>query len=248
MDSGSFINTYSVSASLPVVLTIVFYSLYWFVASSVKLKERINSIYESIASNVIYVILKRSVGFLILGVVPVTLSVILNDNYTLADVGLVAYPDKTGFNITSVILLSLILIPIVFLTARKPAVYSLYPEIRASQWTGGLLFAELITWAVYLLGYEALFRGVLLFGLARTLGPVTATVINVILYSAAHLPKGKTETLASIPFGVALCILTLHSGTIWIAYSVHLVNALTITLTAIRFNPEMKLHRSNPAG
>ncbi|MEZ5021390.1 MAG: CPBP family intramembrane glutamic endopeptidase [Bacteroidales bacterium] len=62
-----------------------------------------------------------------------------------------------------------------------------------------------------------LFRGVLLFGLAKPLGPVVATAVNVILYSAAHIPKGKGETLGAIPFGMVLCILTLVSGTIWIA-------------------------------
>jgi membrane protease YdiL (CAAX protease family) len=81
--------------------------------------------------------------------------------------------------------------------------------------------------------------------LAESPGPVTAIVINVILYSAAHLPKGRSETLAAIPFGAVLCILTLHSGTIWITFFAHLVNALTMTFTVVKFNPEIVYVRTD---
>ncbi len=229
----------TITVFLAIAMTIVFYSIYWFVASSEKLKHAVYRRYESLRANVIHVVVKRAAGFFLLGVLPVILSVLLIDNYTLADAGIWLNRATTGFTVLSIIVLSLLVIPIVFFSARKPAIYSIYPEIRTSRWSGGLLIAETATWALYLLGYEALFRGVLLLGLAQSLGPVAATVINVILYSGAHLPKGKTETLAAIPFGIILCILTLHSGTIWIAFVVHLVNALTTTFTAIRFNPGM---------
>lgn len=238
-EPGSLLQMKAITAVLPVMLTVIFYSLYWFAASSVWLKDRLYHRYDQLTANVIHVVLKRSAGFFLLGVMPVLLSGLLIDNYTLADAGIRFNRETTGFTLLSIAVLSLLIIPIVYFSAQKPAIYSIYPEIRASRWTGGLLFAETATWALYLLGYEALFRGVLLSGLAQSLGPVAATVINVILYSGAHLPKGKTETLAAIPFGIILCILTLHSGTIWIAFVVHLVNALTTTFTAIRFNPGM---------
>lgn len=239
-ESSSLLQQKAVSAVLPVVLTIVFYTLYWLVAGSGKLKGKLDGAYEPLRANILHVVLKRSAGFLLLGVLPLAIMVLLNDNYTLADAGIRLNPETTRFTVLSIILLSLVIIPIVFFSAGKPDVFTIYPEIRASCWTVGLLSAESVTWAIYLLGYEVLFRGVLLFGLAGTTGPVTATVINVIIYSAAHLPKGKTETLAAIPFGIILCILTLRSGTIWIAFIMHLVNALTATFTAIRSNPEMR--------
>lgn len=225
--------------ALPVVLTIVFYTLYWLVASSGKLKRMVYSCREALTANIIHVVLKRTAGFLILGVIPLVMSALVNDSFMLADAGIRFNPETAGFTVISTILLSLPVIVIVYFSARKPSIYSIYPEIRTSRWTGGLLFAESISWALYLLGYEALFRGVLLFGLAQSTGQVAAITISVILYSLAHLPKGKTETLAAIPFGIILCILTLHSGSIWIAFLVHLVNALTTTVTAIKFNPVM---------
>ncbi len=234
----------SVFSVLPVILTVVFYSLYWLVKSSGKLKEMIYNRYEPIRANVIHVVLKRSTGFFLLGVVPVALTVTLRSGYSLADAGLVFRTETAGFSVISVILMSSLIIPVISFSTRKPLTYSVYPEIRVTSWTGKYLFAELFTWALYLLGYEALFRGVLLFGLAQSLGPVAAITISVIIYSAAHLPKSRTETLAAIPFGLVLCLLTLYSGSIWIAFFAHLVNAFAMTLTAIKFNPAMNFAKS----
>ncbi|MRR21691.1 CPBP family intramembrane metalloprotease [bacterium] len=238
-ESGSSIMMNSLSATVPVMLTIVFYSLYWLVKSSGKAKEIIYSRYEPDTANVVHVVFKRCAGFLLLGIVPVALTFLLTEGYTLADAGLGYRPDMRGFTLLGVILMSVLIIPVVSFSARKPSVYEIYPEIRVTGWTGRFLFAELFTWALYLLGYETLFRGVLLFGLAQSTGPVAATIISVILYSAAHLPKNMTETLAAIPFGLVLCLLSLYSGSIWIAFIVHLVNAVTTTITAIKFNPAM---------
>jgi membrane protease YdiL (CAAX protease family) len=229
----------SVFTVLPVMLTVVFYSFYWLIKSSGKLKQMIYARYEPVSANVIHVFLKRSAGFFLLGIVPVALTFMLNNGYSLEDAGLVFRTETAGFSVIGVILMSVLVIPVVSFSARKPKIYDTYPEIRVTNWTGKFLFAELFTWAFYLLGYEALFRGVLLFGLANALGPVTATIISVIIYSAAHLPKNRTETLAAIPFGLVLCLLTLYSGSIWIAFIVHFINAVTTTITAIRFNPAM---------
>ncbi len=234
----------SLSTFLPVIMTIVFYSLYWLVKSSGKIKGMIYRRYEPISANIIHVIIKRSAGFFLLGIIPVALTLLLNKGYTLAEAGLVYNPETAGFSVISVILMSLLIIPVISFSARKPLVYDTYPEIRVTKWTGRFLFAELFTWALYLLGYEALFRGVLLFGLAKTLGPSAATIISVILYSAAHLPKNRSETLAAIPFGLVLCLLTLYSGSIWIAFIAHLLNAVATTLAAIKFNPAMNFDRS----
>lgn len=233
------------SAILPVMLTIGFYSVYWYVAGSDKMKERICRDPDLPGANVTYVVLKRLSGMILLGIVPVFLTGLLTDYNSVSEIGLGFRPETTGFTLISVILLSALIIPVVSFSARKPSVYDIYPEIRVTSWTGRLLFTELSTWALYLLGYETLFRGVLLFGLTRSLGPVPAIVISTFLYSVAHLPKSKTETLAAIPFGVVLCILTLYSGSIWIAFIVHLVNSITMTFSAINSNPGMSYANTN---
>jgi len=230
---------------LPVFLTVVFYALYRVMVSLKWLKTWFIRNFESENANIMFVLLKRTIGFILLGVAPLALFLMLNHDFSLAGAGVGCNPETRGFTVISIILLSLIIIPVVFRGARKPEIMAVYPEIRAARWTSRMMFAETGSWAFYLLGYETLFRGVLLFPLAESLGPVTAIVINVILYSAAHLPKGRSETLAAIPFGAVLCILTLHSGTIWIAFFAHLVNALTMTFTAVKFNPEIVYVRTD---
>jgi membrane protease YdiL (CAAX protease family) len=231
--------------ALFIPVTVIFYTLYWLIASSKGLKKWFYTVFDQHTANVLHVVFRRVAGFIFLGLLPLAICILVLENYTLADAGIKFNPETTRFTLISIILLSLVIIPIVSFTARRAKIYSVYPEIRASRWTVPLLLTETVTWALYLFGYEALFRGVLLFGLAITLGPAAAIIINVTLYSAAHIPKGRTETLAAIPYGIILCILTLHSGTIWIAFFTHLLNAMVTSLFAIKFNPEMSYARIN---
>ena len=46
-------------------------------------------------------------------------------------------------------------------------------------------------WFLYLFGYEFLFRGVLLIPLIDPLGMWPAIAINIAVYSATHIPKGR---------------------------------------------------------
>jgi membrane protease YdiL (CAAX protease family) len=106
-----------------------------------------------------------------------------------------------------------------------------------------MLFINAVGWFLYLFGYEFLFRGVLLIPLIEPLGMWPAIAINIVLYSATHIPKGLDETIGAIPLGFVLCLLTISSGTIWIAFIVHVVIAWTNTFTALKFHPDMQLKK-----
>ena len=229
---------------LPVSMTIIFYSAYWIVASSARIKRKFYSRHDHDRASIYHVTLNRVTGFLLMGIIPPAICFLFLDGYTLAGMGLVFRPETATFTVISFITLSIILVPFISRNARKPEILASYPQIRAEIWTKRTVAVELLTWALYLFGYEILFRGVLLFTLADSVGVWTAIAINTALYSAAHIPKGMSETIAAIPFGILLCVLTLHTGSIWIAFSLHFVNALTITFAALRYNPEMKYVRS----
>lgn len=102
-----------------------------------------------------------------------------------------------------------------------------------------IVFINALGWAIYLFGYEFLFRGVLLFPLVDSIGVWPAIAVNIALYSATHIPKGLDETIGAIPLGLVLCLLTLASGTIWIAFLVHVAMAWTNSFTALKFHPEI---------
>jgi membrane protease YdiL (CAAX protease family) len=93
----------------------------------------------------------------------------------------------------------------------------------------------------YLFAYEFLFRGLLLFFCIEELGVVLALIVNIFLYSLVHIPKGRKETIGAIPMGIILCILTIHSGTIWMAFWIHCSLALSNEWLSIKYHPDMKI-------
>ena len=123
--------------------------------------------------------------------------------------------------------------------ARKPKTQEMYPQLRIKNWTPGLFMLNALGWFFYLLGYEYLFRGILLFGVYEDWGFWGAIATNTALYSLAHFNKGPGEALGAIPFGILICLVTLSTGTIWFALMAHLSLALSNDYFSIRYNPEM---------
>ena len=123
--------------------------------------------------------------------------------------------------------------------AGRPENLRVYPQVRISQWTSGLLFCNSLSWMIYLAGYEFILRGFLFFPSMQSLPLAYAILLNLVLYSLAHLPKGRKETLGSIPFGLLLCILTAITGNIWDAFLIHAALAVSNDIFSIKVNPRM---------
>jgi len=136
--------------------------------------------------------------------------------------------------------LSFFIILFNYFNSRRLDNLKIYPQIRAKSWSFCLLLLSTLTWIIYLFSYEFLFRGFLLFSSERAFGIWIAVAINVILYAAAHIPKGMRESLAAVPFGIILCLLTLWTQTIWIAFISHSVLALSNELFSLSAHPDMK--------
>jgi membrane protease YdiL (CAAX protease family) len=115
-----------------------------------------------------------------------------------------------------------------------------YPQVREPVWTRRLLVVDLLCWALYLLGYEAFFRGFLLFGLAGSMDVWQAVMINTLFYSLAHIPKGVGEAAGAIPLGLLLCLITLTTGNFWVAFFVHLSMAWSNELMSLRNHTEIQ--------
>jgi membrane protease YdiL (CAAX protease family) len=130
--------------------------------------------------------------------------------------------------------------PLVFMSAKKPSHHVNYPQIREKNWTRSLVLKNSLGWSAYLLGYEFLFRGILLFPLVDAVGVWPAIAINTAMCSATHIPKGLDETICATFLGVVLCLITLMTGTLWVAIVVHIIIALTNSFSSIYHNPEMK--------
>ena len=228
---------------LPIMLALVFFVMYWFTAQSEGIKKRFYAKYDADTASVKHIFFTKYFGFLSMGVAPTILCLMFIDDVTLADYGFTIIPETTLFTVVWTVGLCVLVIPLAFISAKKPKNLVNYPQIRAKSWTKKTLFLNLLGWALYLFGYEFLFRGTLFIPLVEPLGLWPAIAINTALYSATHIPKGLDETIGAIPLGIVLCLLTAASGTIWIAFIVHVAMAWTNSLTALKYHPEIHYNK-----
>ena len=228
---------------LPILLTLVFFSIYWFTSKSEKIKARFYEKYDYDQASLKYIFFTKYFGFFSMGIIPTLLILFFLPELTLADLGFAFVYETSIFSILWILALSALTIPLAYFSAKKPKNLLNYPQIRAKVWTKKMVFINAVGWFLYLFGYEFLFRGVLLIPLIEPLGMWPAIAINVALYSATHIPKGLDETIGAIPLGFVLCLLTISSGTIWIAFIVHVLMAWTNTFTALKFHPDMQFQK-----
>jgi len=229
---------------IPILLALICFVIYWFGANSEKIKSQFYSKNDFDTASVKHIFFTKYFGFFAMGVLPTIICLLTLPDLSLAYYGLTIIPETTIFTLLWTIGLCAVVIPLAMFSAKKPKNLINYPQIRAKNWTKSIFFKNLLGWTIYLFGYEFLFRGILLIPLVDTLGMWPAIAINVSLYSATHIPKGLDETIGAIPLGFVLCILTLASGTIWIAFIVHLAMAWTNSLTALKHHPNIHYRKN----
>lgn len=138
---------------------------------------------------------------------------------------------------------ALLILPVNYFNARKPDNLAMYPQIRLKEWTLPVVVHNIVSWSAYLLAYEWLFRGLFLMTAATVLPSWTAILLTTSLYAIAHIPKGIKETIGAIPLGLLLGYLTLQTQTLWIAWGVHVVLALSNSFFSLYYHPGMRLKR-----
>jgi len=197
--------------------------------------------FSSSNGSIIRVFLKNKIsGFIIMGFIPgILVFYVCFQNP--GNFGLVLGQNKDYWYLY---VIPAIIVWINYFLAKNPDTFSRYPEMRFSEWNKSK-FAVLVTgWIIYLLGYEFLFRGLLLFSVYHSYGLFVAFTVNIITYSLVHFYKGKDEMLGAIPFGILLCSLAFLTGSIILPFLVHLSLALSTDIFTIHYNPDMKFVKS----
>jgi len=216
-------------------LSLLGYISYYFIAFSDSATQANLKLFGLKNNELHQFVLQKTTGFIFMGIFPLLFLTFFLD-----------FPVKFGFGenihlqtLYWVVGIALAIIPINFLIAGKAENLKQYPQIRISTWEKSTFALNFIGWAIYLLGYEYLFRGVLFLGSLPMLGLIPAIVLNVVIYSLAHLPKGMKETLGSIPVGLLICVITYKTGNIWASFFIHLTMAISNELFAFYRHPEM---------
>ncbi|MBK8969186.1 MAG: CPBP family intramembrane metalloprotease [Lewinellaceae bacterium] len=214
----------NLEADYAIALTTIGFIIFWFTGQSERLLQRLIGKYGAENGQARFIYLKRVVGMLCFGLIP-ALVLLTGQPFTWADYGVAAKFPPAFFYWT--ISLSAVVIFMTSRSARQPDNLAHYPEIRRLPWSRSTLIWSALSWVGYLIAYELLFRGFLLFSCVRAYGETSAIVINTAIYALVHVPKGPKEGIGAIPLGILLCFITLQTETIWVAVLVHVVLALS---------------------
>lgn len=188
-------------------------------------------------------LVQRMAGAVLLGVVPLA-ALVGGCGATRAELGL-GRPDLRG-TLGFFAAVCVLVAPVVARAQSRPEAWAHTPQIRETRWNAGLFVENALTWAVYLFGYELMFRGVLLFTLTGRVGPWLAVALTTALYVFAHLPKPAPETVGTIPMGAVFAWSSLLTGSIWAPFLAHLAVALTSDMAAVRSNPGITVRDQPP--
>ena len=224
---------------IPVLLTIFFFMIYWFISESGAVRKFFYGRSEHDTAAVSHFLFAKILGFIALGLIPLIIFLLLLPAYSMADLGLGFNAGSISFTVVSALVLVVLAGISARFTALKARKFGQFPQIRARVWTRSTVAVNIAGWALYLIGYELLFRGILLVPLADRLGIWPAIAVNIALYSAAHIPQGYREAFGAAPIGLIFCLVTLASGTVWVAIIVHLTMSLTNSFTTMKMNPEI---------
>jgi len=220
------------------------YTVYYFLFHSDSLTERFHRRFSPHRAEILRNSFYRLVQFLVLGVVPMLLlGGILGKRA--ADYGLLLQWDWAQAGVIAA--LSVVVIGIIWINPGKQKLIGQYPQMRIAEWTGGHVAVNVATWSLYLLAYELMFRGFMLIVLLP-FGVWVAVSVNIAIYVLAHIPKGLSEAIGAVPFGLLVCWLTLTFGSIWPAFWLHLALALANSFFALAANPDMRLATSRVSG
>lgn len=215
------------------------FAAYYFLASNNNLALKLWT-GGKLDSGVRVILLQRIWGLIFLGIIPLLIIIL----------GLKESPGNFGLSVAFIASppwWSYLLIPVIIffshIQASSPSNLALYPQIRLEVWDPGTLFLSSLSWIAFLIGYEFMFRGFLLFASLQVMNVVPAFALNTALYALAHLYKGPGETFGAVPVGIVFCYLSMVTGNIWSAVILHAVMALSNEWFSIRSHPRMKFTR-----
>jgi membrane protease YdiL (CAAX protease family) len=220
-------------AILLMVITVGFLA-YWFLVESKKMKDFLNNKFKDDKATLIWFIANKSLGFLIFGIIVPIVALTLYPTLSLKDLAFQFPVNTKGLFIFIVATILALLVGII--KNKRGKIEDRYPEVGLNN----SLVVDFVFWALYLLSYEFMFRGVLLFIAIGEVGLSTAIGINIAIYALAHVPKGTQEAFGALLLGLLLCLLTYNSSSILYAWIIHLALAISNDFSASYYKKRIK--------
>ncbi|WP_080237475.1 CPBP family intramembrane glutamic endopeptidase [Spirosoma rigui] len=176
----------------------------------------------------------RNLQSLLTVVLPLYLFYKLVDQYPSGFYGVV--PKRKGLALYAILLA--LMVPLITLASFQPDFLASYPTYKDTSANEFFNVPEWVTALVYELCYgwdfvptELMFRGFLVIGMSRVLGP-GAVLPMVVWYCAIHFGRPLGEAVSSVFGGYLLGVLALSTRSIWGGLLIHIGIAWGMELAA----------------
>jgi len=159
------------------------------------------------------------IGDFITFILPSALIIKFYFKESLSEYGFKAGDWKIGIKLTFVFIL--IMIPIIWFVSASNEFSQKYPHLSSARDSWNIFIIYEIGMLIYMIGWEFIWRGFMLFGLEKKFG-VYSVFIQMIPFVILHNGKPFIETLGAIPGGIALGLLALRTRSIYYCVAIHL--------------------------
>lgn len=126
-----------------------------------------------------------------------------------------------------------LMLPVLLLAARLPQIQRAYPSFVLARHGPAYLALGLGTRLFYMLSWEFLFRGYLLFGFSRRVGPTAGIAVATLPFVLMHFGKPPVEAWGSIVAGLALGVIALRGRSFLPAALLHFAVAATLDILTL---------------
>lgn len=170
------------------------------------------------------------IGDFITFVLPSVLIIKFFFNESLSEYGFRIGDWRLGIKFT--LLFLLIMIPIIWFISASNDFIQKYPHLSTAKDSWKIFFIYEAGMLVYMIGWEFIWRGFMLFGLERKFG-YYAIFIQMIPFVILHNGKPFIETIGAIPGGIALGLLALRTRSFYYCVVVHLGVMYSIDIISV---------------
>jgi len=118
-------------------------------------------------------------------------------------------------------ILYLIMLPLLYWAAERPSFRQVYPYFLLARQGLGYFVIGLVVRLAYMFCWEFFFRGFLLLGFERRVGPAAAIAVSTIPFVLMHFGKPEAEVYGALPAGLILCAIALRARSVWPGVLLH---------------------------
>jgi membrane protease YdiL (CAAX protease family) len=227
----------AITAVISVIL--LFFLHYYTTERNIIGNRLLKPLFPSISESCASFLFCKLLGILFTGIVPFMIFLWIL-KLSPASIGFIA--GRTSSYWYFILILVLIALIVSYYSSKSPQIRAWSPELRKHDWYPRHVILSAGVWVVYLLGYEFLFRGVIWFLCVDAFGFWPALAVNVVLYSAVHLPRSIWMAVGAIPVGLLFCLLSSLTGSFLPAFIIHSFIAVSTEIFSLYHEPEVRLH------